>query len=295
MSQRFIKYLPNEKASWLRQHHTPLYLLLTLAMERARWHNEPCPLGLEQGDAILGSFEEAGISRKQYRDAIEKGCEFDVWEIVWNHKNPKQQKRAIKGAIKALVVNIRNPMCWDLNLSNEGHDQGQSRANKGPIEGHKRRTLRREEEKERKKKDVVRHCGNVHNSVVEAKAPDESYEQSHNVDSSFISSEKINSFPAEEEQILQEIIDFRFYCGAAISESTRLRWMRSDSLNWHDIRSGLAYYKQMEKKKIAKGEYFDAPEAYLEKILKDRLWESHERREKVKQFEKQHFKAKERI
>jgi len=40
MSERFIKYIPSDKAAWFRQHHTALYLLLSLAVERARWADD---------------------------------------------------------------------------------------------------------------------------------------------------------------------------------------------------------------------------------------------------------------
>lgn len=140
---RFIKYIPSEKSSWLRQFHTSLFLLLSLAVERAKRTNEECSLGLLNGDAILGSFEEAGISRKQYRHAIDKGVELKIWEIVWNPKNKNQQKRAIKGAMKSIIVNIKDSSIWDLNMESEGHQKGHQMENlneegaiKGPSKGH---------------------------------------------------------------------------------------------------------------------------------------------------------------
>lgn len=145
MAERFIKYLPNDKAAWLRKHHTALYLLLSLAVERVRWDSEDSPLGLKQGDVILGSFEEAGISRQQYRDAILMGENLGIWEVVYNRKCKKlleTPKRTIKGTIKCIVVNLRETMCWDANLKVENHQENHQGTIKEPSENHKQEQLR---------------------------------------------------------------------------------------------------------------------------------------------------------
>lgn len=47
-------------------------LLLMLVAFRARYADEPCPvLGLEHGEARIGDHESAGLSRQQYRTALE--------------------------------------------------------------------------------------------------------------------------------------------------------------------------------------------------------------------------------
>ena len=92
MADYFIKYIPSDDSKLIRKKHPALYLLLSLAIERVRWQEEESLQGLIQGDAILGSYEEAGISRQQYRDAIELGVSMGIWEVVWNPKCKKQQK-----------------------------------------------------------------------------------------------------------------------------------------------------------------------------------------------------------
>ena len=299
MSERFIKYLPNEKAAWLRQHHTALYLLISLAIERARWTVGTCELGLIQGDAILGDPSKAGISPKQYVSAIAKGVELGIWEKVYSRADAelsKGQKRTIKGTIKALVVNIKDPMCWDLNLNSEDNQKDKQRTSKGQVKDNKRRMNKNEEEKKECIKDDVRHCGNVHKSAIDEKPNHSTYEQSHNVQPSFknFNSEKVESFPSEVEQCIQELVDFRFFCGKQISEEPRLRWLRSESLSSLDIIQAIKYYKKMESIKVKSGGYFDNPESYLEGIIKNRHWESDLSREKIKNREKQHKKQKEK-
>lgn len=130
--RHFIKYIPSEKAAWLRQHHTTVYLLLSLAVERARWEKDVSLDGLIFGDAILGSYKEAGLSRQQYRDAIEKGESLGIWEVVWNPKIPKHQKRTIKRTIKSIVVNIKESDIWDINIKIDNHDENHQGTIKEP-------------------------------------------------------------------------------------------------------------------------------------------------------------------
>lgn len=145
MPERFIKYIPSEKAKWLRKHHTALYLLLSLAVEQARWsddHND----GLLAGDSILGNFEDAGTTRQQYRDAIIKGENLGIWEVVYNRNCKKlleTPKRTIKRTIKSIVVNIKNSEVWDLNINAKNQSENQQGTNREPIENHKQEDLRR--------------------------------------------------------------------------------------------------------------------------------------------------------
>jgi hypothetical protein len=163
MSESFIKYIANDKAKWLREKHTALYLLLSLAVERVRWENTPCPKGLLQGDALLGSYKEAGISRQQYRDAIDKGIKFGIWKIVYNksakgERKFEQQKRTTDGTIGCIVVNITNPMCWDLNLKARNQPKNLRGTSGEPVGNH---ILEDKEDKE--DKEVILFVGDASN------------------------------------------------------------------------------------------------------------------------------------
>jgi hypothetical protein len=131
-NQRFIKYIPSEKATWLRKKYPNAFLLLSLIAERAR-RVPNSPDGFEIGDALVGDYEEAGLTRKEYRTALEKLQEFGYIEILLKSKNSKKvQKRAIKGAIKGTLVNLLNSDIWEINAEVYGHQIGQERAIKGP-------------------------------------------------------------------------------------------------------------------------------------------------------------------
>lgn len=132
----FIKYIrDSDKASWLRSNYPNAYLLLSVIAESARRHPDILD-GLEIGDVIVSELttpKKAGISKKAYRNAIDKLEELKFIETVWNPKNTKQQKRAIKRAIKSKVVCLIDSDIWDINPTPKGDQKGDQRANKGRL------------------------------------------------------------------------------------------------------------------------------------------------------------------
>lgn len=146
VSERFIKFTPSEKSTWLRSTYPNAFLILSVIAERARRVNG-MPDGLLIGDAIIGRQEIGeccGLSEKQSRLAIQKLIEFNILKIVWNgKKNKNLQNRAIKRAIKGMVVNLCDSSIWDINPNEEGQQKGQQRANRGPTEGHKQEGIRK--------------------------------------------------------------------------------------------------------------------------------------------------------
>lgn len=159
----FIKLCRSEKVDWLIQNFPKAFLLLTVIARQARRTNDSID-GLQPGDAIIGRFEtskKAGISQKDFRIALEKLENLKIIEIVynekWNHKKTcekkiefskvqkRANKRSLKRAIKSIIVNLCDRDVYDINIDDQGQQKKESRANKGPTEGHKRRN-----EKERK-------------------------------------------------------------------------------------------------------------------------------------------------
>lgn len=141
MSDRFLKYIPSPKAQWLRKYHRNAYLLLSYIAEHARRTIE-FDDGLEIGDAIIGNYEDAGLTWKEYRNARDKLIELNIIISVWNPKIKSCQKRAIKRAIKSEVVNLLNSDIWDINPDKKGDQKG----NQGAIKGQQTRTKKNEKE-----------------------------------------------------------------------------------------------------------------------------------------------------
>lgn len=151
MYDRFIKLICSPEADFLQQNYPNAFLLLVQIAKTAR-RTQNCLDGLEIGDSIVGEIEtsrKAGISKKEYRNALEKLENLGFIETVFNPKNKKHQKRAIKGAIKSKIVNLINSSICDINPEVMGDQKGNQRAIKGRSMGDKQertRTNKKEQE-----------------------------------------------------------------------------------------------------------------------------------------------------
>ena len=136
MTDNFIKLIRGDRGEWLQEHFPNAFLLLTTISRQARRYSDKND-GLEIGDAIIGRIEtsiKSGLSHKAYRIALEKLIELGMVEIVYNPKaeKSKPQKRAIKRAIKSMVVCLIDSEVYDINSEDKGHQKGHLGAIKGP-------------------------------------------------------------------------------------------------------------------------------------------------------------------
>ena len=142
---RFLKYITSKKSHELRKNHLKAWVLLSLIAERARRDDDHFD-GLQVGDAIVGDYEEIGLTRKEYRTALKKLVDFGFIEILSNGKDFENiKKRAIKRAINGTLVNLIDSSIWDINPEKNETE----RANEGPTRGHKQE-LNKKEDIERK-------------------------------------------------------------------------------------------------------------------------------------------------
>lgn len=139
MSDRFIKMMDSSKTDELQEYFPNAFLLLCYIARRAR-RTLDGKYGLEPGDAIVGELEssrKSGLSKKAYRNALEKLEELGFIKTVFNPKNKKPQKRAIKRAIKSKVVQLCDDSIFDINREVRGEQMVDLRANWGRSEGDK--------------------------------------------------------------------------------------------------------------------------------------------------------------
>lgn len=179
MSDRFIKYIPSQKVSWLRENHPNAFLLLSLIAERAR--RIPGNDGLEMGECHIGDYEKAGIySRKAYRIALDllirikaiekietcrsrksKNLQVGATERATERATEKTTNRATiimsKRATVGTKVKLLDTEFWDINIENKGHrndDQKGDQNNhskghqKGHRKGHEQECYKKNEKKE---------------------------------------------------------------------------------------------------------------------------------------------------
>lgn len=148
MCERFIKFIPSEKANFLQEHYPNAFLLLALIARHAR-RKSGNPDGLLIGDAILGDPEKAGLTRQEHRTAIEKLVEFGYIEIVYNGKKfLKREKSTIKITIKSMLVNLKDSSIWDINPEISNQQINQRATNEQPTSNHKQERTRKKEEEQ---------------------------------------------------------------------------------------------------------------------------------------------------
>jgi hypothetical protein len=146
-NDRFLKLILSDKADSLQENYPNAFLLLIQIAKQARRTNDLMD-GLEIGDAIIGEIEtskKAGLSKKEYRNALAKLEEIGLVICVYNQKDKKCQKRAIKRAIKSKIVNLVDSSICDINRMDRGEQNGELGANKGRTEGDKQERIRKKE------------------------------------------------------------------------------------------------------------------------------------------------------
>jgi hypothetical protein len=122
------------KAQWYLENDVHVYLIMSQAMFRAL-RNEESQFNihkLKSGQALLGDFEKLGLSRQQYRDALDR--------IVKIYKIG-----TIQGTNKGTIITIINTTFCDINLPTE-------EPSKEPKKNQQRTT---KEEVRSKKKEII--------------------------------------------------------------------------------------------------------------------------------------------
>lgn len=120
--KRFIKYIPSERSEWLIKNSIPAFILLTKIAERARRFNGHID-GLEIGWAIIGDYKNMGLSRQQYRTALEFLETCKIIEIIFRGRKDKKStiKPTIKLTIKGTIVKLLDSSIYDINIEEDNH------------------------------------------------------------------------------------------------------------------------------------------------------------------------------
>lgn len=145
-NQRFLKYIPSEKTSWLRQKHPNAFLLLSLIAERAR-RTVDSPDGYEIGECHIGDYRAAGIeTENKYRTALQVLIRE---KIVKKVETCRTRKNSTTGTTTVgTKVKILKSEIWDLNLDDD-HDRCHDRTTTGPRPDHDEQEGTRKNKKEK--------------------------------------------------------------------------------------------------------------------------------------------------
>lgn len=184
LSRNFVQLSRSEDTSRLLQNHPKAFLLLTyIALHATRKYDAISEL--EEGECFLSrekTPKECGLTEKEFRGAkdhlMSEGIIIEVYNPTWFRKKNGQvesrilagiekfKKRAIKRAIKCIVVKLCVTDVYDINLESKGHQKGHQRASKGPSKGH---IQEGKEEQEDKKTDPLPPKGGVDVSFSKSK------------------------------------------------------------------------------------------------------------------------------
>lgn len=153
----FVKLLRSEEAKFLLSYHPNAFVILTyIAMHARRYNGQPD--GLIIGDALIGHESIHGLSRQNFRTAIEKLAEMGIIQIVSNGKrffesdktSLKREKSTIKVTIKCHLVNICDSAIFDINSDGGNQHSNQQLTNSQPTGNHKQERIKKEKERIKK-------------------------------------------------------------------------------------------------------------------------------------------------
>lgn len=152
---RFLKFVPSEEATFLRKRYPNAFLLLSLIAERAR-RIPGQPDGLQVGDAMLGDYESSGLTRQQYRTALDKLVELGHVEIIYNGKKfLKREKSTIKITINGTLVNLKDSRIWDINSEEDNQRINQRATNEQPTSNHEQERIRKNKKEKEEHTPII--------------------------------------------------------------------------------------------------------------------------------------------
>lgn len=152
MSQRFIKYIPGPEADWLRSNYPFAMILLQVIAERARRENG-LPDGLTIGQAQIGDWENYGMTRQNYRTAL------DILELRKYIKiietNRTRKKSTTGSTTKGTLVELTSSTIYDINSDDGNHSSNHRVTTAQPLGNHEQEGIRKnKKEKEVKKENI---------------------------------------------------------------------------------------------------------------------------------------------
>jgi len=144
----FVQLLRSEKAIFLLSHHPLAFALLTYIAMHARRYNDH-PDGLIIGDALVGFTSMPGLSRQNFRTALEKLTNDNLIKIVSNGRNWwGREKSTIKVTINSHLVNLCDTSIYDINSEDGNHQSNHPVTIDQPSTNHKQERTRTKELKE---------------------------------------------------------------------------------------------------------------------------------------------------
>jgi hypothetical protein len=133
VSQRFIKYIPGDEATWLRENYPFAFLLLSLVAERAgRTSNTPD--GRQVCEAYIGDWKSIGATRQQYRTALKVLCDKQILQIIETNRTRKKSTNGT--TTEGTKVRLLKLDIWDINIEMHNHPNNHCPTTAQPLPNH---------------------------------------------------------------------------------------------------------------------------------------------------------------
>ncbi|MFH2108229.1 MAG: hypothetical protein ABII93_06125 [Chrysiogenia bacterium] len=138
----WVKFLRSDSSADLIEKHPSSFLLLALIAMRARRTGSRIT-GLEPGEALVGDYKKAGLTRPKYRTALEVLSALGFLTI--------------KTTNKGTIVKLIDMSIFDINREDDNQQDNQQMTTKQPTDSHQITTNKKEKkEKNGKKKEGER-------------------------------------------------------------------------------------------------------------------------------------------
>ena len=160
MSERFIKLFICDEFHFLLSKHKNAFLLLTLIAARARRVSGK-PDGLEIYEAHIGDHEACGLTRQEYRTALNTLTARRQVTIVENCVTRKKSttESTIKSTTYGTKVKLLNSGIYDINAEyinhRINHQVNQPSTTGQPPPNHEQDSIKKVERKKKEEQDIA--------------------------------------------------------------------------------------------------------------------------------------------
>jgi hypothetical protein len=156
MCNRFLMLnTENEKdheGDWLAEKHPHAFILLYFVARRARRYNGHID-GLIIGQCRVGDCEKMGLSRQEYRTALQLLVDKRLLEKVETCRNRK--KSTTGSTTVGTLVRLCDNRIWDINSEDANHRINHRPTTGQPPANHEQEGIRKIKKEEEKKEDIA--------------------------------------------------------------------------------------------------------------------------------------------
>jgi hypothetical protein len=140
MSERFIKFIPSEEALYLAKKHPKAFILLVFVAERARQKNGLAD-GLTVGQCHVGDWENMGLTRQEYRTALNVLINKRFLEKVETCRTRQNSTKRITTI--GTLVKLCDSRVFDINIELDNHRSNHRPTTDQPPTNHEEERKRR--------------------------------------------------------------------------------------------------------------------------------------------------------